>query len=79
MLDILETIKDLVKPSPFKNSQSINVAYYDDLYLIEPSKNILSVYISEQETTDIPFEITEYTINGRALRISYSKKAVRLT
>lgn len=74
MLDILETIKDLVKPSPFKNSQSINVAYYDDLYLIEPSKNILSVYISEQETTDIPFEITEYTINGRALRISYSKK-----
>lgn len=79
ILNLLELFKDLLIPSPFTNSKSINIVYYDNLDLIEPAKNILSVYVSDQEIEGIPFELTEYTINGRSLRISYDKKSNFIT
>jgi hypothetical protein len=74
MLNLLELFNDLLIPSPFKNSKSINIVYYDNIDNIYPQKDILSVYISDKEISEIPFELTEYTINGRSLKISYDKK-----
>jgi len=73
-LDVLTMFTNLLKTSPFKNSKSINVVYYDDLDDIEPNKDILSVYVSEQEIHGPGFEVSGYTINGRNLRIYYNSE-----
>ena len=72
-IDTLEMFKNLLKSSPFKNAASINVVYYDDVDDIQPHKDILSVLVSEHELYGPGFEISGYTINGRNLRIYYSK------
>ncbi|MCR4662536.1 MAG: hypothetical protein K5622_01450 [Endomicrobiaceae bacterium] len=73
-LDTAKILKNLLTTSPFTNSQSINVVYYDNLSLINSRKDILSVYVTEKEPYEKAFELTEYTINGRSLRISYDKE-----
>ncbi|MBR3655410.1 MAG: hypothetical protein IKN62_08320 [Elusimicrobia bacterium] len=73
-LDTMEMFKSLLKTSPFKNSKSINVVYYDDVDDIQPNENILSVLVSEQELYGPGFEISGYTINGRNLRIYYNSE-----
>ena len=76
ILDGLKISAKVLTPSPFRNIKSMNVVYYDNYDIITPQKDILSVYVtdSELELDNPSFELTEYTINGRSLRLSYDEK-----
>lgn len=76
ILDGLKISAKVLTPSPFGNIKSINVVYYDNYDIITPQKDILSVYVTdtELELDDPSFELTEYIINGRSLRLSYDEK-----
>ncbi|MCR4663550.1 MAG: hypothetical protein K5622_06670, partial [Endomicrobiaceae bacterium] len=76
ILDGLKISARLPTSSSFKNIKAMNVIYYDDYNIITPRKDILSVYVTdtEFELDKTSFELTEYTINGRSLRLSYDIK-----
>ena len=74
ILNVSKMFKDVLKTSPFKNSTSMNVIYYDDIDMINPSKDFISVYVTETDLHETSFELTEYTINGRTLRITFDTK-----
>ncbi|MBR3628042.1 MAG: hypothetical protein IKN42_04255 [Elusimicrobia bacterium] len=74
ILNVSKMFKDVLKTSPFKNSTSINVIYYDNIDMINPSKDFISVYVTETDLHETSFELTEYTINGRTLRITFDTK-----
>lgn len=76
ILDGLKISAKVLTSSPFRNIKAMNVVYYDNYDIITPQKDILSVYVTDTELElDNPsFELTEYTINGRSLRLSYDEK-----